>query len=98
MHYPSGVTVVLLYIIKTFRVAFSLLLSLRRLAGSKLQVAPLSSWNLIVDLSMLNVPNIFFACFQSLEELISSLDSTPPDSSSINYLHLRLFPQRCLLC
>ena len=40
MHSPSGVTVVLLYIVKTFHVAFSLFLSQRKSAGSKLQVAP----------------------------------------------------------
>lgn len=64
MDSPSGVTVVLLYIVKTFCVAFSLLLSRRRSAGSKLQVAPLPSWNLIADLSTFNVANILFACFQ----------------------------------
>ena len=43
MHSPSGVTVVLLYIVKTVRVDLSLFLSRRKSAGSKLQVAPLSN-------------------------------------------------------
>ena len=81
MHSPSSfVTVVLLYIVKTFHVAFSLLFSPRRSAGSKLQVVPLSSWNLVADLSMFNMANIFFQSFllpvSRVKQYSSSLSSS----------------------
>ena len=73
VHCPIGVTVVWLYIVKTFFVALILLLSVMRLAGITLQVASLSTWNFTNSLFTSSLAKTFVACFRSLVEFLTGI-------------------------